>query len=197
MMKRKMEDFSDEELVRVSQRGDLEAFTILARRYQEKIYRTILAMTKNHLDADDLAQDTFLQAYKSLKGFKLKSSFYTWIYRIAMNLTLNHLKKSGWEKNRAEVELETYSPDTRSPREVSAAERDSMKKEFRRKLKEALDSLPAPYKTSFVLIEFQGMSHKQASLVLRCSENTVSWRIHKARKMLQSKLKPYFERGII
>ena len=196
-MNRKMEDFSDEKLVHASQKGDLEAFTVLARRYQEKIYRTIMAMTKNHLDADDLAQDTLLQAYKSLKSFKLQSSFYTWVYRIAINLTLNYLKKTGWEKSRADVELETYAPDTRSPRDVSSAERNSLKKEFRRKLKEAIDSLPIPYKTTFVLIEFRGMSHKQASLILRCSENTVSWRIHKARKMLQSKLKPYFERGII
>lgn len=192
-----MEDLSDDQLVRKAKQDDLEAFAELARRYQEKIIRMILRLTKNRLDADDLAQETFLQAYKSLKGFKQKSNFYTWIYRIAMNLTLNFLKKSKREKLRQKIEIETLSIELSGCNASSSPEKNSVMNEFRRKIKEAIDSLPLPYRTSFILVEFQGMSHKQAAYVLRCSENTVAWRMHKARKLLQSSLRPFWKRGII
>lgn len=74
---------------------------------------------------------------------------------------------------------------------VDSPEQNSLEKELSEKLKEAIDSLPIPYRASFVLVVFQGMTHGEAAQILRCSENTVSWRMHKARKMLQAKLKPY------
>ena len=92
-MKGNMGCFSDEQLVEQAKQGNAEAFTELARRSQQKIHQVILALTGNLQDADDLAQETFMQAFKSLKGFKQKSSFSTWLYRIAINLTLNFLKK--------------------------------------------------------------------------------------------------------
>jgi len=192
-----MEEFSDDQLVRKAKQGELEAFTELARRYQEKIYRTIMGFTRNHQDADDLAQETFMQAYKALTNFKQRSSFYTWLYRIAVNLTLNFLKRSSHEKNRKDSELETLSSDEITARAVSHPEKDQMLKDFRGKLQETITLLPLVYRTAFLLVELEGMSHKQAAAVLNCSENTISWRMHKARKMLQLKLKLYWERGII
>ena len=91
--KRNMDDLSEDRLVRLSKQGDVEAFMALALRHQERIYNTILGLTKNHLDADDLTQETFMKAFKSLNGFKQDSSFFTWLYKIAVNLTLNFLKK--------------------------------------------------------------------------------------------------------
>ena len=187
-----MADFADDHLVKQAKQGDVDAFTELVRRFQEKIYHTILSLTRNQQDAYDLAQETFMHAYKSLRNFKQRSTFYTWIYRIAVNLTLNFLKRRKRDEKR-EVHVEDYSPDVKSAASTLSPEGYSMKKELSEKLKEAIDSLPLTYKISFVLVVSQGLTHTQAANVLRCSENTISWRMHKARKMLQQKLEPYLE----
>ena len=187
-----MADFADDRLVKQAKQGDVNAFTELVCRFQEKIYHTILSLTRNQQDAYDLAQETFMHAYKSLRNFKQRSTFYTWIYRIAVNLTLNFLKRRKRDEKR-EVHVEDYSLDVKSAASTLSPERCSMKKELSKKLKEAIDSLPLTYRASFVLVVSQGLTHTQVAKVLRCSENTVSWRMHKARKMLQQKLRPYLE----
>lgn len=190
-MKVEMGDFSDGQLVELAKKGDVEAFAELARRYQDKIYNTVLAFTKNPQDADDLAQEAFMHAFKSLKKFKQSSSLYTWLYAIAVNLTLNFLKKRKKDETRKPFsEYDSFRRDCRHA-SASSPEKESMRKELDSKLREAIESLPVLYKASFILVVFQGMSHGQAARILRCSENTVSWRMHKARKMLQAKLEPY------
>jgi RNA polymerase sigma-70 factor (ECF subfamily) len=187
-----MADFADDHLVRQAKQGDVDAFTELVRRFQERIYHTILSLTRNPQDANDLAQETFMHAYRSLRNFKQRSTFYTWIYRIAVNLTLNFLKRRKRDE-KGEVNFEDYSLDVKLAASTLSPERYSMKKELSEKLKEAIDSLPLTYRTSFVLVVFQGMTHAQAAKVLRCHENTVSWRMHKARRMLQQILGPYLK----
>jgi len=189
-MERDMEGPGDDLLVEQAKQGDVEAFAELARRSQQRIHRAILALTGNLQDADDLAQETFMQAYKTLRDFRQQASFFTWLYRIAINLTLNFLKRK--KKERMKETLDESLPlEFGSEILVGSPERDSLEKELSEKLKEAVDSLPIPYRASFVLVAFQGMTHGEAAQILRCSENTVSWRMHKARKMLQAKLKPY------
>jgi len=179
---------SEHRLIHAARRGDIQAFTELARRYQERIYRAIYWLVKDHQDADDLAQEVFLHAFKHVKGFRQRSSFYTWIYRIAMNLTFNFLKKKKRERGRTFL-LEGEVPDTAGTPGVNPSpEAISSGNELRKKLEEALDSLPLPYRASFILVVFQEMSHEEASQVLGCSANTVSWRMFKARKMLQERL---------
>lgn len=192
---RKMDDLSEGHLVSLSKQGDVEAFTALALRYQERIYNTILGLTKNHLDADDLSQETFMKAFKSLKGFKQDSSFYTWLYKIAVNLTLNFLKKSGRERKKTDSMAYDFRQKINPAKAILSPENFSLKLELRTKLHEAMDELPLAYRISFFLVEVEGLRHKEAAIVLNCSENTISWRLHKARKMLQGKLKPYLERG--
>jgi RNA polymerase sigma-70 factor (ECF subfamily) len=193
-MNGKMEELGDDRLVELAKKGSLDAFAELARRLQEKVYHTIFGMTRNHQDADDLTQETFLYAYRALEGFKQKSSFYTWVYRIAVNLTLNYFKKKGQERGRQDFEDKAPVFDKAAYTDLSP-EGDSLKKELREKLDEAIASLPLAYRAAFHLVVFQGMSHGQAAEILGCSESTVSWRMHKARKMLQDRLKPYFSRG--
>jgi RNA polymerase sigma-70 factor (ECF subfamily) len=190
-----MDDITDDVLVDQAKEGDVDAFTALTCRYQEKIYNLVLGMTKNHLDADDLSQETFLQAFRSLKSFRQQASFYTWLYRVAVNLTLNHLKKGNREKDRQNMEIENVSEEVVLGSKVSSPDKQALRKELRQKLKAAIEGLPLIYRTSFILVELNGMSHSQASFVCRCSEKTVSWRIYQARKMLQNKLSPYLERG--
>jgi RNA polymerase sigma factor (sigma-70 family) len=103
-MNEKRQPPTDDVLVEEAKLGRIEAYAELARRVQEKIYHTIFGMTRNHEDANDLTQETFMYAYRALRTFKQKSSFYTWVYRIAINLTLNFLKKKGREKGREDFE---------------------------------------------------------------------------------------------
>ena len=191
--KRNMDDLSEDQLVRLAKQEDVEAFTELARLYQGRIYNLILGLTKNHCDADDLSQETFMTAYKSLRKFKQDSSFYTWLYRIAVNRTLNYFKKTQREKRKTDAVINEFSQEKQSIKTVSNPEKSSLKDELRHKINAAIHSLPAHYKTAFFLVEREGMSHKKAAYVLKCSENTVSWRLHKARKILQSKLSPYLK----
>jgi len=185
-----MEQQADDVLVAQAQNGRVDAFMELARRFQEKVFAVILGLTRNREDADDLTQETFMVAFRSLGGFKRQSGFYTWIYRIAVNRTLNFLKKRGREKGREDFRDDRPVIDE-SANAFRTPEGDSLKKELQAKLDEAVESLSLPYRAAFNLVAVQGMSHGRAAEILGCSENTVSWRMHKARKMLQARLKPY------
>jgi len=180
---------SEAGLLVAARNGSREAFSILARLYQERIFRTILRFTRNPEDARDLTQETFMAAFRSLRSFRQGAGFYTWIYRIAVNSTLNFLKKKGREKNRTEFreDVDSISGPGSSP------EGESIRSELGRRLAEAVRDLPLPFRSSFILVVQEGKSHADAAGILGCSENTISWRMHKARKVLQGKLKPYLD----
>jgi len=162
----------------------------LVRRLQERIHRMIYGMTRNPQDADDLTQETFMTAYRSLPRFKGRSSFYTWLYRIAVNLTLNHLKKRGREKG-----FQPFKDGVAVPDKAESAGRsplgDSARRELEERLAEAVAVLPPPYRAAFQLVVVEEFTHARAAEILGCSENTVSWRMHKARKMLRARLEPF------
>jgi RNA polymerase sigma-70 factor, ECF subfamily len=187
-MKAVMDDVEEGKLVELARSGDLEASSELVRRYRDRIYRTIQRFTRNQSDTDDLFQETFLRAFKDLRSFGRRSGFYTWIYRIAVNQCLNFLKKKENEMGR-----EAFADHMVDGRRgaLGSPERAVASQEFRDRLIAAIDSLPLPYRASFNLVVFQGMTHTRAARVLGCSEKTVSWRMHKARKMLQARLSPY------
>ncbi len=179
---------TEESLVDAAKRGDLDAFTELVRRTQERIHAVIYGMTRDRQDADDLTQETFLSAYRALPGFGGRSSFSTWAHRIAVNLTLNHLKKKGREKGRAELDENAALPEDRAAG-PAAPESETERARLQEKIERAIADLPPGYRAAFTLVELQGMSHAEAAEVLGCAENTVSWRIHKARKALRERLK--------
>ncbi len=183
-----MDDVEEGKLVELAGSGDLEASSELVRRYRDRIYWTIQRFTRNQSDTDDLFQETFLRAFKELRSFGRRSGFYTWVYRIAVNQCLNFLKKKEKETGRdafADRTIDGCRPTHGSPERAVAAE------ELRERLNASIDSLPLPYRTCFTLVVFQGMTHSQAARVLGCSEKTASWRMHKARKMLRTRLRPY------
>jgi RNA polymerase sigma-70 factor (ECF subfamily) len=189
-----MDERPDEVLVSEARQGSAEAFAELARRCQQRIYRVVYGMTRSHQDADDLCQEVFLTAFRSMRGFRQQSSFYTWVYRIAVNLSLNFLKKRDREGAKAGYD-ENLGDGRADANPVSSPEGDSIRGELRVKMREAVDSLPALFKASFLLVTDQGLSHAEAARALGCSENTVSWRMHKARKMLRARLRPYLDRS--
>jgi RNA polymerase sigma-70 factor (ECF subfamily) len=147
-------------------------------------------MVRDHSDADDLAQEVFLTAFKSIASFRHGSSFYTWLYRIAVNTSLTFLKKRSREKDRAEFREDLAGGGPGLAVSFSPEGRSALN-ELRGRIDEAVDGLPGHFRASFVLVAGQGLSHAEAAKVLGCSENTVAWRMHKARKLLRVRLEPY------
>src|SRR5579862_4076390 len=134
----------DEALVRRSQKGESAAFDVLVERYKERLYATVYHMTSNHEDANDLVQETFIKAYKSLQTFRGQSSFYTWVYRIAVNRTINFVKR---RKNRNQYSLDDLDssiqtdPDLVEMQSHSTPRREVGLSELQEKLNEALQKL--------------------------------------------------------
>jgi len=192
-MKEPMDGKTDSELVARARRGDREAFTELVRGCQEKVFNTIVSFTRNVQDADDLMQEVFVQAYRRLDKFKGESTFFTWVYRIAVNQTLNFLKRKKKDEGRRAFDDRDALPEDRAA--AFSPEEDSLREELGRKLRGAIDALPEAYRAAFNLVAGQGLSHGQAARALGIAENTVSWRMHRARKMLQKKLGPYLQGG--
>ena len=188
----RIDERSDEALVNEARNGSPAAFSELAKRHRQKVFRLIFGMSGNAADADDLAQEAFLAAYRSLARFRGRSGFSTWLYRIAVNTTLNFLKKRGREKSRVEFseDLPVGAGPGRPPGDPEAR---SLRTELEARVREAVDALPPRLRAAFVLVTDRGMSHAEAGRVLGCSENTVSWRMHKARRALRSRLEPYLK----
>jgi RNA polymerase sigma-70 factor (ECF subfamily) len=187
-----MDERPDERLVNEARSGAREAFAELVRRHERRVYGLALRMAGNPADADDLAQEVFLTAWKSIPSFRSGSSFYTWLYRITVNTSLSFLKRRNREKNRAPFDenLPIGAPLRDSQERPEAS---SSLNELSSRIGLALAGLPAHFRATFALVVDQGLSHAGAAAVLGCSENTVSWRMHKARRLLQARLKPYLE----
>jgi RNA polymerase sigma-70 factor (ECF subfamily) len=189
-----MDERSDDRLVEEARQGKAEAFAELVRRHQRKVYGIIHSMTRNASDTDDLAQEVFLAAYRALPAFRGNSRFSTWLHRISVNTTLSFLKKRKREKDRAEFQEDQGNADPLSGFPDSPEER-SEHQELSTRVEEAVAALPLHFRTSFLLVANQGMSHAEAARILGCSENTVSWRLHKARKLLRARLEPFLGRS--
>jgi RNA polymerase sigma-70 factor (ECF subfamily) len=184
------------DLVRRAQRGDLSAYDDLVKRYQERIYATIYHMTSNHEDANDLAQDAFIKAFQALKSFKGGSSFYTWLYRIAVNKTINFLKQ---RKNRMHMSLNDLDFNTENNPDLVALisektpRRDAGLNELQEKLNAALLKLSEPHRLVVVLHDVQGQSHDEIAEIMDCNIGTVRSRLFYARQQLQSLLADYLK----
>jgi len=187
---------AEQELVRRARRGDLEAYDDLVRRYQERIYATIYHMTANHEDANDLAQDTFIKAYQALKSFKGGSSFYTWVYRIAVNKTINFLKQ---RKNRSHMSLNDldfnaeHDPDMLALVSDKTPRREANLNELQEKLNEALQKLSEPHRLVVTLHDVQGLAHDEIAEIMDCNIGTVRSRLFYARQQLQGYLSDYLK----
>lgn len=183
-------------LVRRAQNGDLEAYDELIRRYQERIYTVIYNMTSNHDVTDDLAQETFIKAFKALKSFKCDSAFYTWLYRIAVNITLNYIKhhkgKIQMSLNDIDINVE-HHPDIVSLISEKTPLRDIGLNELQEKLNEALSKLSENHRLVVVLHDIEGMSHDEIAKILDCNVGTVRSRLFYARQQLQQLLSEYLK----
>jgi RNA polymerase sigma-70 factor (ECF subfamily) len=178
---------TDVELIHRVQSGDTGAFDELMTRYAAAVYKVTYSLTRNHADADDLSQETFIRAYRAISRFDEQFQFYTWVRRIAVNLCFNHLKRA---KKFSFVPLpiddgESESVDIADPRPHSA---DTG---LRRDLDRALAKLPADQRAVFVLRVDQDMSYSEISEALRIPVGTVMSRLNRAREKLRELLREY------
>src|SRR5580692_1976445 len=182
------------ELVRRARNGGLQAYDELVKRYQERIYATIYHMTSNHEDANDLAQESFIKAFQALKSFKGGSSFYTWLYRISVNNTINFLKQ---RKNRQHMSLNDldfnteHNPDLVALISEKTPRREAGLTELQEKLNAALLKLSEHHRMAVVLHDVQGLSHEEIAKVMHCNIGTVRSRLFYARQQLQALLADY------
>ncbi|HEY5961045.1 MAG TPA: sigma-70 family RNA polymerase sigma factor [Polyangiaceae bacterium] len=180
---------SDRDLVEAAQGGDVRAYGTLVERYQQRIYRLTAHMLKSAADADDVTQDTFVRAFKALERFDGRSEPFTWIYRIAINLSLNVLRARRVRRHsttdddpRLEAQLVERRPGYADPAG------DSSDRETFATLSAAMDSLSETLRTTLVLVCVDGQSHADAAKILGCPEGTVAWRVHEARRKLRERL---------
>jgi RNA polymerase sigma-70 factor (ECF subfamily) len=179
---------TDRELVTAAREGDAEAFGLLVRRHQRRVYRLAVHLLKSGAEAEDVTQDTFVRAYGALDRFDGRSEPFTWIYRICVNLSLNALRsrKTRRASSPDDPRIEGLLVDNR-PAAGSPA-RSSADKQLGRALVEGIDELSDTLRTTLVLVCIDGLSHAEAGEVLGCPEGTVAWRVHEARKKLRGML---------
>ncbi len=191
------ESASDNELVSLAQEGDTRAFDELVRRYTPKLYGLIYNMTSNREDTADLLQDVFAKAYRSLKRFMGRSSFYTWIYSIAVNMTLNFLKKRGRYHKVSLDDVDTGIENDPEFIKITTANggtlRDVNIHELQKRLNEAMMSLSEDHRTVVTLYDIQGLQHAEISKILGVSEGTVRSRLFYAHRQLQNHLEDFIK----
>ena len=176
--------------------GDMAALAILVEKYKRLVYRVAVQITKNHEDANDVMQDTFLKVYESIHSFRKDAAFETWLYRIVVNHATNLVKRR--ERRResplsATNEMEIHPELRRTADLANNPHLNLERKERQRWVAQAVNSLPIKQRTVVILHEFEGLTHPEIASILNCSEGTVRSRLHYARQKLRDLLKPYVD----
>jgi len=188
---------SDQILVEKYRKGDYSSFEELVKRYEGKVYNLAYRIMGNKEDASDVLQETFLQAFKKLSGFKGKARFSTWLYRIAVNICLMRKRKQKKMKvvsldlpilTKKEDEVKRELGDDWSKSPLATLENEEVKKT----LSKAIDSLPEEYRTVFLLRGLNGLSNEETAKLLKISLPAVKSRLHRARLFLRERLSEYF-----
>ena len=189
---------TDAQLVAHVKEGHANAFNTLVTRYRERVFSMVYNMTSNREDANDVTQDVFIKAFRSIHRFKGNSAFFTWLYRIAVNTAISFIKKN---RNRQYFSLENLQEEGVSGKLAELlssskhSRRDILLRELQEKLNEALQKLSVKHRTAVVLFEIEGLSHKEIGQILKCSEGTVRSRLHYAKNELQNYMKDYLRQG--
>ncbi len=184
---------SDEILVSKCQSGDKKAFELLIQKYQRRIFHLIYRITQDSDVVEPLSQEVFLKAYRSIPSFQGNSQFYTWLYRIAVNTCLSHIKRGSLEDSHEspqDINPGNYHPDAHLARSENP-EQEYVRKEFYRHLSGCLKRLPEELHTTIVLREFMGLNYEEIAQAMDIPLGTVRSRIYRARSHLKELLTPY------
>lgn len=181
---------NENELIKLILQGESDKFRIFVEKYRQMVFRTCMGFVHNKEDADDLTQEVFIQAYRSLPDFKMKSAFSTWLYRIAVNASLNKVRRSGRISfiDRIESLFGSDSPGAGQLFDTDDPENIIIKKEHSQWLQRALDSLPEKQRTAIVLSKYDDLSQKEIAEIMKTSEGAVEALLHRAKKNLREKL---------
>lgn len=186
----------DQQLVERVQRGDKQAFALLVSKYQRKLLRLLSRLIRDPAEVEDVAQETFIKAYRALPSFRGDSAFYTWLYRIGVNTAKNYLVAQG---RRAPTttgfnseEAETFD-DGEQLRDINTPERLMMTRQIGDTVETAMQGLPEELKTAIVLREIEGLSYEEIASIMDCPIGTVRSRIFRAREAIAERLRPLLD----
>lgn len=183
---------NENELIKLILQGERNKFRIFVEKYQQMVFRTCMGFVHNKEDADDLTQEVFIQAYRSLPDFKMESAFSTWLYRIALNASLNKVRKS--TRTSFIQRLESFfGPESHETSQLTVKDTEDpehliIKQENSRWLQKALDSLPENQRTAIVLSKYDDLSQKEIAEIMNTTEGAVEALLQRAKKNLREKL---------
>lgn len=188
------EEGVDEQLVARAQAGDMRAFELLVRKYQHKIVQLVGRLV-GEAEAADVAQETFIRAWRALPGFRGQSAFYTWLYRIGINTAKNSLVSRGRRPADQDIDIadaELYG-HTEHLSDVDTPEAELLTEEIRHRVAETIAGLPADLRKAITLRELEGLSYEEIAEAMDCPIGTVRSRIFRAREAIDAALKPLLE----
>ncbi|MDD5268915.1 MAG: RNA polymerase sigma factor RpoE [Methylococcales bacterium] len=187
----------DEDLVLRVQRGDKSAFDFLVIKYQHRIIQLVNRYVKDPSEAQDVAQEAFIKAYRALGNFRGDSAFYTWLYRIAINTAKNYLVSRSRRNSDYQVDIQDAEVFENAPQlqGMETPERHLLNQEIINTIQEAIDKLPEDMRTAIMLREFDGMSYEEIAEAMDCPVGTVRSRLFRAREAIDNKLNPLLEHG--
>jgi RNA polymerase sigma-70 factor (ECF subfamily) len=188
-------DDSDQQLVERVQAGDKSAFDLLVRKYQHRVLKLVGRFVSDAAEAEDVAQEAFLKAYRALASFRGDSAFYTWLYRIAINTAKNALVSN--RRRPVDFDLDLQDPE-QYDRHARLKEGDTpegvlLTEEIRNVVERAMEQLPEDLRTAIILRELEGMSYEEIAEAMDCPVGTVRSRIFRAREAIDRKLKPLLD----
>lgn len=188
-------DDNDQQLVQRVQQGDKAAFDLLVRKYQHRVLKLVSRFVNDAAEAEDVAQEAFLKAYRALPAFRGDSAFYTWLYRIAINTAKNALVSN--RRRPVDFDLDLQDPEQHDRqsllKDADTPEGVLLTDEIRGVVERALEQLPEDLRTAIVLRELEGLSYEEIAEAMDCPVGTVRSRIFRAREAIDKKLKPLLD----
>ena len=182
----------DRLLVKRAQGGDRHAFDLLVLRYQHRLVKLIGRYVRDHAEVLDVAQESFIKAYRALPNFRGDSAFYTWLYRIAINTAKNHLVSQARKMSEYAVDVDDAEQleSAYELRESATPERLLMRDQVQQTVVAAIEDLPEDLRTAITLRELEGMSYEDIAVTMECPIGTVRSRIFRAREAINKRLEP-------
>ncbi len=189
----------DQQLVERAQRGDKRAFDLLVIKYQRKLARLLSQFIRDAAEVEDVTQETFIKAYRSLSSFRGDSAFYTWLYRIGINAAKNFLvaqkRRASTTTNEFDIEVAENFEEGSQLRELNTPENELMSKQIAQTVHQALQALPEELRSAITLREIEGLSYEEIASIMSCPTGTVRSRIFRAREAIADKLQSVMEIG--